>query len=62
MRKYLVKLKLKYETSLIHKNMKLKQDIKALKKLLEETKEENHKLVDEITLKNIRIRELTLEK
>jgi len=61
MKKYLVRLRLKYETSLIHKNMKLKQEIKRLKKELEETKKQNHKLIDQKTLDNIKIRELYLE-
>lgn len=61
-KKLYLKLKIKYEGSLIKKNMKLKGEIKRLKKILEETKEQNHKLVDEITLKNLKIRELSLIK
>ena len=61
-KKLIVKLKLKYERSLIKKNMELRSDIRHLNKLLEETKIENHKLIDEITLKNIKIRELNLNK
>ena len=61
MRKIYWKWRLKLETSLIHKNMKLKQEIRQLKKQLEETKEQNHKLIDQKTLDNIKIRELILE-
>jgi hypothetical protein len=61
MKKYLLKLRIKWEGSLIKKNMQLKGEIKRLKKLLEETKEQNHKLIDQKTLDNIKIRELILE-
>ena len=54
-------LKIKWKNSLIRKNMKLKLEIVRLKKLLEETKNQNHKLLDQKSLDNIRIRELTLE-
>ena len=55
------KIRLKYETSLLRKNMQLKQELKRIKRELEETKQQNHKLIDQKTLDNIRIRELTLE-
>lgn len=55
-----LRLKMKHEGNLVSKNMKLKREIRYLKKELEETKEQNHKLIDEITLKNIKIRELDL--
>lgn len=55
-----LRLKMKHEGNLVSKNMKLKREIRYLKKELEETKEQNHKLIDEITLKNIKIRELEL--
>ena len=55
-----LRLKMKYEGNLVNKNMKLKREIRYLKKELDETKEQNHKLIDEITLKNIKIRELDL--
>ena len=61
-RKFILKIRLKYEGSLVSKNIQLKRELKQYKKLLEETKKENHKLVDEITLKNIKIRELSLLK
>lgn len=61
MKKYLLKIRIKWEQSLIRKNMQLKSEIKRLKKLLEETKEQNHKLIDQKTLDNIKIRELILE-
>ena len=55
------KLKIKWKNSLLRKNIKLKLEIVRLKKLLEETKNQNHKLLDQKSLDNIRIRELTLE-
>lgn len=61
MKKFLLKLRIKWEGSLIKKNMQLKGEIKRLKKLLAETKEQNHKLIDQKTLDNIKIRELILE-
>lgn len=60
MKKRIMKFKLKVERSLIAKIMKQKGEIKTLKKLNEGLKEENHKLIDEITLKNLKIRELAL--
>lgn len=53
-------LKLKWERSLIKQNMELKREIRALNKKLDESNLMNHKLIDEITLKNIKIRELDL--
>lgn len=61
MKKYILKLRMKWECSLVKKNMQLKGEIKRLKRLLEETKEQNHKLVDQKTLDNLKIRELYLE-
>lgn len=61
MKKYFLKMRLKWETSVLKKNLELKQKIKKLERLLEETRNENHKLIDQKTLDNIRIRELTLE-
>lgn len=61
MKKFFIKLQLKFEGSLVKKNMVLKQEIKRLKKELEETKEQNHKLIDQKTLDNIKIRQLILE-
>ena len=55
------KIKIKWKNSLIRKIIKLKLEIVRLKKLLEETKNQNHKLLDQKSLDNIRIRELTLE-
>lgn len=55
------RLKIKWKNSLLKKNIKLKLEIIRLKKLLEETKQQNHNLIDQKTLDNIRIRELTLE-
>lgn len=61
MKKFILKLRIKWQGSLVRKNMKLKGEIKRLKRLLEETKEQNHKLIDQKTLDNIKIRELYLE-
>lgn len=60
MKKFILKIRIKWEQSLIRKNMQLKMEIKHLKKLLDETKEINHKLIDQKTLDNIKIRELYL--
>lgn len=54
-------LKIKWKNSLIRKNHNLKVRIKRLEEQLEETKQQNHKLIDQKTLDNIKIRELTLE-
>lgn len=62
MKKLILKIKLKYEGFVTIKNMKLKLQIKDLKKQIEELTKTNHKLIDEITLKNIEIRELSLNK
>lgn len=62
MKKRINKIKLKYERLLISKVMRLKQENKQLRKMIEGLKEENHKLIDEITLKQIKIRELSIEK
>lgn len=60
MKKMLLKIRLKIERSLIKKNMELRHEIKRLNKILEETKKQNHQLIDQKTLDNIKIRELTL--
>lgn len=60
MKKRIMRFKLRIERSLIAKIMKQKGEIKTLKELNEGLKEENHKLIDLITLKNLKIRELTL--
>lgn len=56
-----LKYKMKLEGSLVRKIMKLKGEIRRLKKQLEETQKQNHKLIDQKTLDNIKIRELYLE-
>ena len=61
MKKEMNKLKIRWKNSLIRKNLKLKGEIKKLKELLEETREQNHKLIDQKTIDNMKIRELTLE-
>lgn len=62
MKKRILKLKIKYEQSLIKKYLELKKELKEQIRLNDGLKQENHKLIDEITLKNIKIRELSLEK
>lgn len=58
---FITKLKIKWKNSLLRKNHNLKMKIQKLEEQLEETKQQNHKLIDQKTLDNIRIRELTLE-
>lgn len=58
---FITKLKIKWKNSLLRKNHSLKMRIQKLEEQLEETKQQNHKLIDQKTLDNIRIRELTLE-
>lgn len=58
---FITKLKIKWKNSLLRKNHNLKMRIQKLEEQLEETKQQNHKLIDQKTLDNIRIRELTLE-
>lgn len=58
---FIIKLKIKWKNSLLRKNHNLKMRIHKLEEQLEETKTQNHKLIDQKTLDNIRIRELTLE-
>lgn len=58
---FITKLKIKWKNSLIRKNHNLKKRIQKLEEQLEETKKQNHKLIDQKTLDNIRIKELTLE-
>ena len=55
------RLRIKWKNSLLRRNIKLRLEIKELKDLLEETRKINHKLIDQKSLDNIRIRELTLE-
>lgn len=60
-KKLYTKIRMKWECSLIKKNMVLKKEIKRLNKLIEATKEENHKLIDQKTLDNLKMREMYLE-
>lgn len=57
--KYL-QLRIKWQQSKTKQIMELKKELKGAYKKLEESNTMNHKLIDEITLKNIRIRELDL--
>lgn len=60
MKKYINKMKLRIERSLISKIMVLKQEVKYLKKINDGLREENHKLIDEHTIMQMKIRELDL--
>lgn len=55
------RLRIKWKNSLLRRNIKLRLEIKELKDLLEETRKINHKLIDQKTLDNIKIRELSLK-
>ena len=55
------KIKIKWKNSLLRKIMKLKHRINILEKQLLEYKKQNHELIDQKTLDNIKIRELLLE-
>ena len=60
-RKLILKIEIRWKNSLLRKNLKLRNEIKRLDKILAETKSQNHKLVDQKVLDNIKIRELLLE-
>lgn len=60
-KKMINRLQIKWKNSLIRKNHILRNRIKRLEEQLKETKDMNHKLIDQKTLDNIRIRELSLE-
>ena len=60
-KKLILVIEIKWKNSLLRKNLKLKGEIKRLKKILEETQKMNHDLIDQKTLDNIKIRELSLE-
>lgn len=60
-RKLILKIEIRWKNSLLRKNIKLRNEIKRLDKILAETKSQNHKLVDQKVLDNIKIRELLLE-
>lgn len=55
------KLKEKIKNSLLYKNKQLKKRIKYLKDELTEQVIKHRETIDEITLKNIKIRDLTLQ-
>lgn len=61
LRKLILKIEIRWKNSLLRKNIKLRNEIKRLDKILAETKSQNHKLVDQKVLDNIKIRELLLE-
>lgn len=60
MKKKYLKLRNKIERTLIGKLMRAKQEIKYLRKKNEELMKQNHDLIDEMVLKQIKIRELSL--
>lgn len=60
MKKLYLRIKKRIEKSLLIKTMEIKKELKTQKKINEGLKVENHKLIDEITLKNIKIREMYL--
>ena len=60
MKKIYLRIKRRIEKSLLIKTMEMKKELKTQKKINEGLKVENHKLIDEITLKNIKIREMYL--
>ena len=59
-RKICNKFRNKQEKIRYYKLMEYKEEIKKLRKINEDLKEVNHQLLDLITLKNIKIRDLDL--
>lgn len=59
-RKIFNKFRNKQEKIRYYKLMEYKEEIKKLRKINEDLKEVNHQLLDLITLKNIKIRDLDL--
>ena len=55
------RLQILWKNSMIRRNIKLKFEIVRLKNLLNETRKQNHLLIDQKTIDNIKIRELMLE-
>lgn len=60
-KKIILKIEIAWKNSLLRKNLRLKGEIKRLKQLLEETKKQNHYLLDQKNIDEIKIRELMLE-
>lgn len=60
-KKLINKMRIKWKNSLLRKIIKLKNRINILEKQLIEYKKQNHDLIDQKTLDNIKIRELLLE-
>lgn len=60
MKKKYLKIRNRIERTLIGKLMRAKQEIKYLRKKNEELMQQNHDLIDEMVLKQIKIRELSL--
>ena len=61
MKKTILRIKRRIKKSLLIKTMEIKKELKTQKRINEGLKIENHKLIDEITLKNLKIREMYLE-
>lgn len=61
-RELILKIQIKRDKKRQVEIMKLKEELKQEKKEKEEFKKMNHKLIDMITLQNIKIRELKLNK
>lgn len=60
-KRIIFKIQIRWKNSLLRKNLKLKKEIKRLETLLAETKKQNHFLLDQKNLDEIKIRELKLE-
>lgn len=62
MKSLIKRIKMKYKNNLLVKIAKLRKENKYLKEKLAEEVIEKRKIIDEITIKNMKIRELSLEK
>ena len=62
MKQIIKRIKMKYKNNLLVKIAKLRKENKYLKEKLAEEVIEKRKIIDEITIKNMKIRELSLEK
>lgn len=60
-KRIIFKIQIRWKNSLLRKNLRLKKEIKRLETLLAETKKQNHYLLDQKNLDEIKIRELKLE-
>ena len=62
MKQIIKRIKMKYKNNLLVKIARLRKENKYLKEKLAEEVIEKRKIIDEITIKNMKIRELSLEK